>query len=74
MTRENENQKGGTGLNPVQKIVMCRNIPDIVGKEIDRIKDIARIYLELRSLLPGYEEGYLDAYEEMANRFDNIGA
>jgi len=43
---------------------------ELIQKEISRIKEIARIYLELKSLLPDYKSEYLDAYEELANRFE----
>ena len=60
------------GLNKAMKAAKDYN-PNILNeKEIDRIKEIARIYLELKSLLPNYENEYLEAYLELANRFDKV--
>lgn len=46
-------------------------LDELIIKEVDRIKEIAKDYLKLKSLLPGYESDYLDAYVELANRFDS---
>ena len=43
--------------------------PDI-GKEVQRILDIAKIYLDLQRLIPNYKSEYLDAYLEIAERID----
>lgn len=43
---------------------------EILQKEIDRIKEIADMYLRIQSLLPKYKEPYLDAYVDLANRLE----
>lgn len=48
--------------------------PEPVQKEIDRIKRVATIYMELQALMPNYESEYMDAFVELANRFDAVGA
>ena len=41
-----------------------------IGKEVQRILDIAKIYLDLQGLIPNYKSEYLDAYLEIAERID----
>ena len=43
-----------------------------IQKEIDRIKAIAKIYLEIKLFLPKYSNDYFEAYTELANRFDKL--
>jgi len=50
----------------------CHYVPEPVQKEIDRIKMIATIYMELQSLMPNYESEYMEAFVELANRFDAV--
>jgi len=57
--------------NPSNTVDYC--MPEFVQKEIDRIKRIATIYIELKSLMPGYESEYMDAFVELADRFNAVG-
>lgn len=43
--------------------------PDI-EKEVQRILKIAKIYLDLKELIPDYKSEYLDAYLEIAERIN----
>ena len=56
------------------KTPTTKNIPEAVQKEIDRTKEIAKIYEELKILLSGYENEYLDAFTELADRFESVDA
>lgn len=49
-------------------------MPEPVQKEINRIKRIATIYVELKSLMPEYKSEYMDVYVELADRFNAVGA
>ena len=46
-------------------------INEQIDKQTSRIKEVASIYSRLKSLMPNYKSEYLDAYEEIANRFNN---
>ena len=43
---------------------------DKVQKEIARIKKAVEIYKKLQFLIPEHKSEYLDAFVEMAERFD----
>ena len=43
-----------------------------IETEIQRIIAIRNIYLRLKELMPDYKNEYLDAYEEIGNRFIDI--
>ena len=46
---------------------------ETIKAEIKRIIEIARLYKELKSLIPNYENEHLDAYEEIAERLNIEG-
>ena len=48
-------------------------LPHEVQVEINRIKQVARLYDNLQDLLPDYTSEYLDAFSEIADRFKRMG-
>jgi len=74
MSDNNQNSEKAAEQGGQVDAIVRRDIPDIVCKEIDTIKEIADSYMRLKSLLPNYQNEYLEAYEYLANRFDSIGA
>lgn len=58
----------------VRRNILEYVISEIIRKKIDTIKKIADCYMRLKSLLPNYKNEYLEAYEYLTNRFDNIGS
>ena len=41
-------------------------------REVSRIRNVAGIYADLKSLLPEFQSEYLDAYEDIARRLDLV--
>ncbi len=71
LTDEDANEQETGRVNCQRETPCC--VPEEVQKEIDRIKRVAEIYMKLQSLMPGYESKYMDAFVELANRFDKVG-
>jgi len=46
---------------------------DEIEAEIKRVSEVANLYIELKTLIPHYKSDYLDAYDEIATRFDWAG-
>ena len=70
MSYDNNIKQNSSTSSQSAKTNCC--VPEPVQKEIDRIKRVATIYMELQSLMPNYESEYMDVFVEMANRFDAV--
>lgn len=59
-------------LNKARELQKALNFEKTAGKQIHRIRHIAHLYVALKSDLPNYKDAYLEAYEELANKFEEV--